>query len=1281
MTTESILSVEMLGGFEFSSGSGRHGLLSSRKASSLLAYLILHRDRPQARDLLAGRFWPELVEDRARRRLSHALWQIRTTGRDALEMDLLVSTTDTVQLNPALSVKVDVEEFESLVTSYDTNNRDFGNRERASALCEMADRYGGDLLAGHYDDWIDLHRRRLTQAYYDVLTRLVKVHVLDGDYDLAIKRGLLLVEAEPLREDWQRELMRLHALNGESVQAERQFDRCRRALRQELDVEPSPETAGLVERIRADHGGVGPFESTEPNAKPFIGRTNERAAILGRVNELVTGQGGAVLVEGEMGIGKSRLLEEVIKSAKWRGVYVAAGSFSHTSKGVAFGGLRDAIAPGVLGLRGERLTSDVPAMWLQLAARVVPEIGELVGSERPRPLEPEAESWRTIEAVAKVGLAQGGMKPALIVLEDVQNADPSSLMALAQMGPKLIESRVLLCLSYQRVEAERLGPVWETLTGLEAQAGSTQIVVPAFTEEEVASLVRSEMGGDEPNPDSVHQLAVLTGGNPYLILELMGAGPHHDKAGSSHLDQWVMDAESGEPGSISEVVRRGSLNKLIESRVSAESESVRHCLLAVAAAARPISSEVVAQIIGTNHSTAVDALGRGVDLGFLRVEAGEAGYVHEPTRVAVYRLGDEPLLIGFHSRLGSWLATETAAGPAELAHHALLAHQWGQAHKLFVQAGRVSLAINAYAPAAEHFKDADQAARQAEIDDSARIDELVDYEQALDICGHREAQAGVLERLAHLVSAGGLAPDLELRIEHLRSRYFYNVGDFANALRLCKAAIEHGHEHDANVGDHLYLLGSIHGSGFNYDDAVLALSEAVRELNEAGRSWVPAQLMLGRMLVDQGRLESAQIELEAGYAAAVEDADVRAQVDATAFLATLHLARGQAEEAESYFGQSIELASEIGFQLGEAKSLHNFAVFLMMDGRGGVALGLLERAELILSALGHTVVEGLVPMNVAKYLHFVAGDDPKAKQHAERAGRYFRRVGHNTPGLLCLLVLGGVDRRKGRRRAAQRLLEEVCRQAAEAGRPELLAQAYLELARVHLELENTSNALDALRRAIQHAGEQRWESVLAASQAFEARILASLGHQTEAAASLDAALPNIEAGAGRSHMAAWWSAEALEMLGDRTGAAEQVARAHRLLARNLDGAGSDLVERAWRDVPENRAIAEACERYFEQTSNWMLPAQGVSGGRPLQAEDFVSILWSLSIPSDWVNVETPAERRRARVLRLAQQAWTQGAVARVSDLATALSVSERTIKRDLSELRRQGHEVRTRRSI
>ncbi|MCP4222706.1 MAG: hypothetical protein GY773_05125, partial [Actinomycetia bacterium] len=172
-----VLHVQMLGGLSLHLGDEPLGPVPSRSASSLLALLILYRDRAQTRDLLAGRFWSDLSEDKARRRLSNALWQIRTVvaarhdsdSSEDDEFDLLATTPQTVQLNPDVEVIVDLDIFIRRLDDFERRYRTERRGVRIADLTSIVESYRGELLSGHYDEWINGPRRIARDRYLGAL--------------------------------------------------------------------------------------------------------------------------------------------------------------------------------------------------------------------------------------------------------------------------------------------------------------------------------------------------------------------------------------------------------------------------------------------------------------------------------------------------------------------------------------------------------------------------------------------------------------------------------------------------------------------------------------------------------------------------------------------------------------------------------------------------------------------------------------------------------------------------------------------------------------------------------------------------------------------------------------------------------------------------------------------------------------------------------------------------------------------------------------------------------
>ncbi len=1276
---EESLHVQMLGGFGLQLGDKPLPSMPPQSAS-LLAYLIVNRDREHTRDLLAGRFWSDLSDDLARRRLSQALWQINS--RTKHDVELLVATTNTVRFKPDLDVVVDAEIFERRLDHYERLRRSSRHDARALDLGSIVDSYRGELLAGYYDEWLRDEREKLHSRYRAALGQLVQLRSNEGDYEAALRYALALVNEEQFDEDAQREVLRLYALNGQPSAAERHYQRLVDDLDKQLGVAPSAETAHLMRSILDDAANppVG-FAEIEREGNEFVGRRAERSTVLNRVIELTSsGKGGVVLIEGEPGIGKTRLAEELAKGAEWRGAQVLVGNHVETSVLNPYEGLKRALAPATSGLRLERLRDSVDPLWVRQASGVLDGLSSLFDSKEGPRLRPAEEPWRTAEALARVILAQGRPKPTVLILEDIHNCDDDTMAVLTQLGDRLIDSQVLVCLTYRLRSARSKAPIWQGLSQLEAEPGSSRVVVPPLQPDEVRELITAELGPGRMSVGMMEQVVKSTDGNPYMLLELL-------RSPIDLLDEGEPAEWGGPVGGLDELGGGGfnriedqllpKLSTLIEQRLETVPEHVRLVLEAAATIGTAATPDVVARAAGVDHVSAVDGLQQAVDLGFLVETDRGCDFDQSQTRRVVYETLSIERRSVLHGRVVDALTLAgQRPGAGQLAHHAWLAGQWQRAHQYHSLAAEAALKINAFQTSAEHFNKADHAALAAGIDDRIRIEDLFEHEAVLDVLGRREEQADLLDRIG---SVDEIAIHLGIRLQSRQAALLLQTDGAAEAAEVAQRAADEAQANQINAGELLTIVGSALYRTGRLSSSIEPLEEAIGEFRSGGMSAVQAQLMLGRAYADLHEFDAAHRFLEEAYNEAKAADDPRSQVEALGHMAILWDIQSIVPRVEQAFLEAITLAKEIGFRQGEGFNSINLAVFYMVRGRGGRALGLLDQAARIFASLQDRRAQAYVQVNRAWVLHWFVGDDTSAEREATAAAVQFREIGDMRTEAVCLNVIAGVDRRAGRRRRAKQRLQYAIDQAVKAEDRRTEVQLHLSLALVGLQLDRVDDALDRLASARSLTRAHDLDEFLAVLAAVEAMARAELGQREAVDQLTETTIRSNHPGAELAHLAAWWCAKALIACDRHDDAAEQVALAHELLSSNLDGLSETMLQQAWSDVPEHAEILEAREHYFLDHETLEVPAAIAPTGRSLGDDDYVSVTVTRSHPNDW-SVDDHIERRWLRLQRIAAEAVEQGGVARQSDLASVLRVSERTIKRDLAQLREQGHDVVTRRS-
>ena len=239
------LALRLLGKFEARQGAGGQLALRLAKSRALLAYIALSEGQMVSRGRLCDLLWSRVDRHQARQSLRQALADIR----DALgpASTILVTGEDAVGLDRG-RVVCDVALFERLAAT-----------RRRSALARAARLYHGIFLDGidlnepAFEDWRESELRRLDTLARRVLARLYEMCDRDSA-DSAIALASRLVVVDPYDEAGHQTLMKLYARYGAKREALRQFEICRRNLRDGLDQEPLPETIALHEVIRQAEG-------------------------------------------------------------------------------------------------------------------------------------------------------------------------------------------------------------------------------------------------------------------------------------------------------------------------------------------------------------------------------------------------------------------------------------------------------------------------------------------------------------------------------------------------------------------------------------------------------------------------------------------------------------------------------------------------------------------------------------------------------------------------------------------------------------------------------------------------------------------------------------------------------------------------------------------------------------------------------------------------------------------------------------------------------------------
>ena len=223
-----------------------------RAVKGLLGYLSLFSKRIHSREVLAGIFWGESSEGRARSCLSTTLWRLRKILEPSplpTGSYLVTTPAGDICFNRESDYWIDVEDFESKAKTFLSEPIESLRTEDVNQIEGALKLYQGDLLEGLYDEWALRERERLRALFVKCQTHLLHHYRRHRAWDKGLVCAQNILYLEPLREEIHREMMRLYYRNGQRALALRQYAKCSQILASELNIAPMEETQFLNAQI------------------------------------------------------------------------------------------------------------------------------------------------------------------------------------------------------------------------------------------------------------------------------------------------------------------------------------------------------------------------------------------------------------------------------------------------------------------------------------------------------------------------------------------------------------------------------------------------------------------------------------------------------------------------------------------------------------------------------------------------------------------------------------------------------------------------------------------------------------------------------------------------------------------------------------------------------------------------------------------------------------------------------------------------------------------------
>jgi len=554
--------------------------LQQQKARALLFYLGA-TGRAHVRDHLATLFWSESDTAGARHSLRSTLYIIRQALHALGASESLIINGTYVSLRPH-ALSCDLLRYYELLTE---------NTE--SALAEAIALYRGPLLQGftlgdapEFDRWQRGAAVDLLTSCRNALERLITLATERGSTSDTTRYLQLLAQLDPLDEAAQRRLIGVYLEEGLLARAMRQFEALEAALRQELGVSPEPKTTALIREAVLRRGLQPPsLQSADALARlPFVGRDTPRECLRAIAKSVAQGHGATVLIQGDDGIGKTRLVseiaEELAQSASWT---ILRGACSPFDDLLEFGPFFEAFhveAPR------DVVSSDLSAMFT-------------LSAEEQNDL-PRGQFLRILKAIRF--LARSG--PLVLAIEDLHWASSVTLQLFGFLATRVHDLPALLIGTAQRAEAI---PALSRLLVMGRRRGEVHLVtLDPLTPEAITDLLHDSHVASPSLPSLATWLHERSGGNPYLLVELLAQLRSEailaKKAGEWHVDagrwlRWRATAALPE-----------TTHDLVAGRLSGLSLAARHVLEVLAVAGEALPYELLRALPAGPGERTLDAI-------------------------------------------------------------------------------------------------------------------------------------------------------------------------------------------------------------------------------------------------------------------------------------------------------------------------------------------------------------------------------------------------------------------------------------------------------------------------------------------------------------------------------------------------------------------------------------------------------------------------------------------------------------------------------------------------
>jgi tetratricopeptide (TPR) repeat protein/transcriptional regulator with XRE-family HTH domain len=573
-------------------------------------------------------------------------------------------------------------------------------------------------------------------------------------------------------------------------------------------------SAAAASRLQVDDAPVAPADG---EAAPFVGRGGEFGLLIGLVARLTAGAGQVALVEGEAGIGKSRLMHELERYCASRGLATLATNCYEIERAMPYQPVIDVVAKALEAATTQTLQK-LPAVSLAEIAALVPAVMERIAVPALSADFPEARQARLFGAIVQLLDALALGKQLVVIVDDIQWADDASAQFLHYFARQTARRPLLLVCAYRDEELETHQRLAALVQGIRREAHARHVPLARLRAADTEALVE---GLDHPQlrlPGLAARLHRETDGNPFFLTSMLHALAEGEAAAASASELPLPDA----------------LRASVRARLAHVPPQARPALDIAAVLGRRFDFETLAAVTSEPEERLLQAVETLVKRRLLREEAEDGCYdfTHDKVREVVYREIGGARRVSLHRAVAEALERraegEPDERPARLAEHYERGHAWKKALHFLLLAAERSQKLFAMRDALHWF---DRAVALAEAHSDAAEDLMALYARRGGVraqAGQTDGAVADIQRVLEAARARGEREKARDAVIQLGMAY-RRADDYERATQCLTEALAESRamRDERHAADTLYHLGTVAWSNSRNREAIAYHQEAV----------------------------------------------------------------------------------------------------------------------------------------------------------------------------------------------------------------------------------------------------------------------------------------------------------------------------------------------------------------------------------------------------------------------------------------------------------------------